>query len=464
MSVYDLIVIGGGAGGLVSAGFAATLGVKTALISDSPLGGECLYTGCVPSKALLHAAKAARVSKADNGFSQAMAAVKQAITDIEPHDSPEHIQDAYGVSKIIQGRAAFVDPHTVEVNGEQLKARKFVIATGASVFIPKIDGLNEVDYWTHETIFDQVSQTKSLAIIGGGPIGVEMGQAFQRLGTQVHLIQRGGRILPKDEPEASGCIQDVLQAEGVQLYLNQSPVQVKAEGENMVLTLNTTSGETSTLTIERLLIATGKKPLQDPMRLDKAGVEFIPGKGIPVDERCRTSASHIWSVGDVTSRFQFTHYAEHQAKVAITNGFLKWPMTMESRVVPWVTYTDPEVAHVGMVYEAAKQHHQNILRLRIDLDVVDRFIVEQETKGFAEILVKPDGEILGATLVCVGAGELIHEVVLAMQQKIKIQALADVIHAYPTRSDLWKLLANEYSKKALLNGWKKSVVSWWARL
>lgn len=470
-SRYDLIVIGGGAGGLVSAGFAATLGLRVALVSESPLGGECLYTGCVPSKALIHAAKNFHIIRQsghsvspDEAFAQAMAHVKRSIKTIEPHDSPERMQQEYGIETIIRGKAHFVDPHTIEVNHQHYQARKFVLATGASVFIPPIPGLNEVNYWTHETVFEQKVRPKTMAVIGGGPIGVEMAQAFQRLGTQVYVIQCGPRLLPKDEPEASACIQECLRDEGITWWLETETTRISQKDQVITLELKPARQEAVSLTVDALLVATGKQPVVSGLNLEAAGVHYDTKKGIWVDEYCRTTARHIFAVGDVTQRYQFTHYAEHQAKVAITNAFLKWPMKIGNQVVPWITYTNPEAAHVGMLYEEAKKQFAQVHRLKLSLDEVDRFSIENETTGFAEVLVNDAGKILGATLVSAHAGEIIHEIALAMQQKINIQDVGNLIHAYPTRSDVWKHLATEFSKKKYLTGWKAKAISWWSNL
>ncbi len=456
---------------MVSAGFAATLGLRVALVSESLLGGECLYTGCVPSKALIRSAKTVHTLRQsgqeivlDHAFKQAMEQIKQAIKVIEPHDSPERMQQEYGVETIIFGKACFVDPQTIQVNKTQYQARKFILATGARAFIPPITGLGEVDYLTHETVFEQTSRPESLAVVGGGPIGIEMAQAFQRLGTQVHVIQRGSRLLPKDEPEASACIQETLAKEGVTLWLQSEITHATQSNAGIELAIKSTRQEqTMMLTVDALLIATGKKPAVSKLNLGAAGVRYDEKKGIWTDEHCRTSVRHIFAVGDVTQRYQFTHYAEHQAKVAITNAFLKWPMKLEEKVVPWVTYTDPEVAHVGMRYEEAQKQMGNVHRLQVALSDVDRFSIENETQGFAQAIVDNKGTILGATLVSAHGGEVIHEIALAMHQKINIEELGNLIHAYPTRNDVWKHLATQFSRKKYLTGWKKKLISRWAQ-
>ncbi len=461
METFDLLVIGGGAGGLVSAGMAASLGARVAIVSESPLGGECLYTGCVPSKALLSAAKKKKLfPESPLGFKEAMNSVQTAIKTIEPHDSPEHMIDAYGVAKIYQNRAEFIDPHTLQVGNERIKAKKIILATGAQTFIPPIEGIHQVDFLTHENIFNLTEQPKTLAIIGSGPIGMEMGQAFQRLGTQVTVVQHSKRILSKESNETSELMINHLRNEGIQFILETETLSIEDIKGKKHLTL---SNNHPTLIVDALLIATGKRPNTSNMGLDKAGVKFT-SKGITIDKHGRTSAKHIWAVGDVTGKFQLTHYAEHQAKVAVMNALIKWPQTLETTIVPWVTYTDPEIAHVGLHYHEAQKMYKDVHRIQIPLTETDRYIIEQQTQGFAEVTVQSNGKILGATLIAEGAGELIHEIVLAMSLNCPLQKLSDVIHAYPTRSDLIKNLSYQFQKEVMLTGWKKELISRWIKL
>lgn len=470
---YDLIVIGGGAGGLVSAGFAASLGAKVALVSEGPLGGECLYTGCVPSKALIHAASMSYLyhKSSQFGFAAANDApsfrpvfdyMRSRIDIIAPNDSPETMA-RYGVDAVFRGKASFLDPYNIMVNGQQLSSTKFILATGAEAFVPNIDGLEEVGYVTHEGMMQLSALPERLAILGGGPIGIEFAQMMHRFGSEVWVIERGTHILPKEEPEVSYEIKTILEAEGVHFLLNTELQRVERNDKEKSIFLFSEIGGQTTLTVNELLIAIGKKPRISGLNLAAAGVRLDEKGGIQINEKCQTSAKHIYAVGDVTNRFQFTHYAEHQAKVAVMNALLKFPKRMEKLLVPWVTYLDPEVAHVGLTITQAQQKYgeNSVTTFRYDFQHSDRAIVDNASEGFILWVLKKNGRILGVSIVGKRAGELIHEATLAMRHRMKLQELSEIIHAYPTYSDIIQKSATQYAWNSYQNSVLGRIIRLW---
>ena len=465
---FHMGVIGGGTGGLVSAAFAASLGLKVVLISDTPLGGECLYTGCVPSKALLHTASIVHQARQSQtygleiggqvDFAAVMASVQQGIQAVAPHDSPDTIQNKYRVDTIIKGRARFTNLNTVQVNGKSIQAKKWVIATGGRPFIPSIDGLAKSPYLTHETLFDLKTQPKHLVLLGGGAVSVEMAQAFTRLGTRVTLIHRGNRLLKGMPDEASKHCADFLKAEGVTLQLNTTVKRVRYNQGNFILiSLNSEQGYAS-LSGDTLLVATGKTP-NTKLNLEAAGIAYTQ-EGISIDAQCRTSNKRVWAVGDVTGgRNQFTHYAEHQAKVAVTNAVLKIRKSQEVHWIPRVVYTEPEIAHIGQ-----REPGPNDLSFVLEGEEVDRSLVEGEENGWFRVITNQQGHILGASIVGQQAGELLHPLAIAAQKKVSLDALEPLIYAYPSRSTAVSLLAQQYSSQKWLTGWRGAALKQWAQL
>ena len=442
---YDLIVIGGGAAGLTAAGVGAKLGAKTLLIERDRLGGDCTWTGCVPSKTLLKAAKVVHAVRHSGrhgvrnpapeiDFSQIMRHV-DAVREEVYHDAdrPE-IYEAMGVDTC-QGDAQFVDDHTVEVKGSdgtrQIRGRYFVIAAGARALVPPIAGLQGVPFLTNETLFELEVQPRRLAIIGAGPIGTEMAQAFQRLGTEVTVIDMLGRILPNDDEELAATLQDVLAGEGIQYVLDAGVRRVDLSGEEIRITVEEPGSE-RTIPADALLLATGRRPNVESLNLEAAGVEY--GKrGVTVDDRCRTSVSHIFAAGDVTGRYQFTHMSEHMAKVAVTNALLKWPMRIDAKHVPWATYTDPELAHVGATESDLTERGTRFEVYRLPFKKIDRAVTDGETTGLIKVFAKKlTGRILGASILGVGAGDMIGEYALAMRNGVTLRQISDTIHPYPT--------------------------------
>jgi pyruvate/2-oxoglutarate dehydrogenase complex dihydrolipoamide dehydrogenase (E3) component len=435
---YDMLVVGGGAAGLTAAGMSALLGAKTALIEQHRLGGDCTWVGCVPSKTLLRAAKAAHAMRTADRFglapvepqivfSQVMEHVRQTRQHIyEDADAPPNLEKL-GV-EVIVGSARFTDPHTVEVqnttgNSHRLSSRFFVIATGSR---PKIPAFS-VPVLTNETFFELESQPKRLLIIGGGPLGVEMAQAFQRLGSEVTVVAPGDRILPRDDAAQARELQECLAREGVYFILRQRVIALEKTGSDLVAGLQ----DGRTLVCDAALAAIGREPAIKTLQLEKAGVRF-GNKGIEVDVHCRTSQPHIYATGDVTGRYQFTHMGEHMSKIAVTNAILRWPKTLDEKHVVWSTFTDPELAHLGEPQADLQRRHARYSTYRFPFEKLDRAITETETTGEVKVFTDAAGRILGASILGARAGEMITEYALAMRNGLRLSQIAHTIHPYPT--------------------------------
>jgi pyruvate/2-oxoglutarate dehydrogenase complex dihydrolipoamide dehydrogenase (E3) component len=448
MRKQDLAIIGGGPGGLVVASVAAQLGLRVSLIEKADqLGGDCLHTGCVPSKTLLHMAHVAHTARTgvqsgllssmpDIDFSKAIERVGQVIETIQVHDDPERFR-GYGCD-VRFGKAVFISPNELAVEGDIIRARRFVIASGSSPAIPPIPGLEESGYDTNETIFQRQQLPEKLAVLGGGPVGVELAQAFARLGSRVTIIEMADRLLAMNDPAVSAELQSCLEAEGVEILTGVSVQSVRRDGDSRQLQLD----DGNTVECERILIATGRRPVVRGLGLEEAGVTFS-GKGIEVDRRLRTSQKHIYAVGDVCGPLAFTHMAEYQAGIALANIVFRVPKKTDYRVVPRVVYTDPEVATVGL--NRAEADAQGIRYDVAEFPVadLDRAITEQRRRGFAHVLIRK-GRIIGASVIAPHAGELIHELALAMRVNAKVKEISELVHAYPTYAQLNRRTINSH--------------------
>ena len=466
---YDLIVIGGGAAGLTASGIGASLGAKTLMVEKHKLGGDCTWYGCIPSKIMLHQAKKASmgVSVPFSDVSRKLHAIRQEI--YEDADHPDKFR-AMGI-EVVEGSASFVDPHTIRVgrgrspvsdadggsaktdnvaiNKEtEVTGRYIIIATGSQAFVPPISGIDKTPYLTNHTLFDLKELPASMVIVGGGPIGSEMAQAFQRLGTKVSLVDMGDRILPKDPPEMTEILRKRMVQDGVDFHLDVSVDSVEGDHGKVKVNISARNGSgeagseskgsgggdgiRKVLEAEKLLLATGRRVQLDGLNLEAAGVAHTR-QGITIDERCRTSKKHIYAIGDVAGRFQFTHMSEHMAKVAATNALLKVPMKMDSKHVPWVTYTDPEVAHVGASRTDLEQKGTRFEVYRFPYSMIDRALTDEESDGWIHVYAKKlTGRILGADITGAHAGELISQYALAMKNGISLKKMADTIYPYPS--------------------------------
>lgn len=460
----DICVIGGGSGGLGVAAGAVQMGAKTVLIESGKMGGDCLNYGCVPSKALIAAGKHAKAMTdgADFGitpvkpqvdFAKVNAHVKDVIAGIAPMDSVERFE-GLGVT-VLQGAGRFVDKRTVEVNGQTIKARRIVVATGSSAATPPIPGLEEVSYLTNENIFDLTTCPEHLIIIGGGPIGMEMAQAHLRLGARVTVLE-AFKLLGKDDPELTAIVLDRLRAEGADLREGAKIARIDQAGGEVSITLETDAGE-EVIKGSHLLVAAGRKPNLEGLNLEAAGIDYTP-RGIKVDDRLRTSNKKVFAIGDVAGGLQFTHVAGYHAGIVIRNALFRVPAKADHSSVPWVTYTDPEMAHVGLTEEMARQKMSKVEVLRWPFAENDRAAAERKTEGLIKVITDSHARILGASIVGPGAGELILPWVMAVSQGMKVSTMASVIAPYPTMSEVSKRAAGSYYTPTLFSPRTRFVV------
>lgn len=431
---YDMIVIGGGAAGLTSAGMAASLGAKTLMVEKARLGGDCTWYGCIPSKILLNKAKEAKISGQKTNYSEIGEALDRIRGEVyEDADHPD-IFRKMGVD-VRTGEAFFTNKHTISIkkeNGdiENVTARFFLIAAGSRAFIPPISGLDSTPFLTNHNLFELKKQPESMIIVGGGPIGSEMAQAFQRLGTQITLVDMGDRILSNDKDELTDMVQHSLKRDGVHMQLGCSVTSVSGNDSQIQVVIEK-DGSKTILKAEKLLVATGRIPNVDKLQLKAAGVKYTK-RGIEVNQKCRTSQRHIYAAGDITGLYQFTHMSEHMAKVAVSNALLKVPMKIDSRHVPWCTFTDPEMAHVGASQKQLDEKGVKYEVYRFPYSKIDRAITDEATEGWIHIYAKKfSGKILGADVCGVHAGEIIGYYALAMRNGLSLKNIADTIFPYP---------------------------------
>ena len=443
---YDALVIGGGAAGLTTAGIAANFGAKTMMIEKDRLGGDCTWTGCVPSKTLLKAATVMHNTKQAEKYGLTAGNVELDPALVMKHvdkvrrqvykdaDDPDIFKEM-GIN-VVEGSAGFVDDHTVKITDSkglqrEVSGKYIFICTGASAFVPPIEGIDSVDYLTNDSLFEIESMPGKLVIIGGGPIGSEMAQAFMRLGTEVDVVDMAPGILSNDDLELTAILKDTLEEEGVTYHLNSSLKSVAKSGSGITVTIEQ-DGEEKKLSADKILMATGRRANIDSLQTDTAGINTYKG-GISVDDKCRTNIKHIYAVGDVTGRYQFTHMCEHMAKVATSNALIKIPMKIDKKHVPWVTYTNPELGHVGATEKQLNDAGESFEVYRFPFSKIDRAITDGNTTGLIKVYAKKwSGKILGASILGAHAGEMISEYALAMRNGVSIRAFADTIHPYPS--------------------------------
>ncbi len=474
--VYNVVVIGAGTAGLVTAAGTAGLGGRVALIERNLMGGDCLNFGCVPSKALISSARLVqRIRESEKwgldrqepefAFEKVFERMRARRAKIAPNDSQERFE-SLGVD-VFRGEARFISPDEIEVDGRKLRARNFVIATGSRAVVPKIEGIDQVRYFTNETIFDELkAKPESMIVLGGGPIGCELAQTFCRLGTQVTIIQRGDQLLPKEDRDVAEFLERRLINEGVRIIKNVDARSVATTdaGKIALEFLDRQPGRLAERTFfaDALLVAIGRSPNLESLDLKSAGVN-VHETGVRVTDYLQTSQRHIYAVGDVIGPFLFTHMADAQARVVVQNILAPFQFLrkkMDYSVVPWCTYVDPEIAHIGLGEKEAQQRNIDCDLFLVPLEDVDRAVVESEETGFAKVLtVKGCDKILGATIVAPHAGDLLHEFVLAMKAGLGLGTIASTIHAYPTFAELARKAGDKYNKTRLTPRAKK-IFSW----
>ncbi|WP_158633414.1 dihydrolipoyl dehydrogenase family protein [Tautonia sociabilis] len=464
--MYDLVVIGGGSGGLNVAGAAAAVGAKVALIEADRLGGECTFTACVPSKALLHAADLAhRIRSADRfgiavappeiDFSRVMGRVRSVVESFAGSDV--EAMRSRGV-EVRYGRAAFEAYDSVVVDGSaRVNGRSFVIATGSRPALPPIEGLEAASPLTNETIWSLETRPDSMAVIGAGAAGLELGQAMARLGVAVTILESAPRILPGEDPEASDQLRAALEAEGIQVFTDVEITRVEPrDGMKVVRFVDRRSGEEMEAVRDALLVAAGRRANVDGLNLEAVGIEADPDRGIPVDEYLQTRARNIYAIGDVIGHHQWTHAAEREAAVAFVNAVLGIPRKIDYTAIPRASYTDPEVASVGRT--AGLDPAEGARIFRVAYEDLDRARIEGRTIGFAKVAATPSGKILGATIVGDHAALVLQEFVVAMEQGLRLPQLVNTVHPYPTHAGLARALATQFAATRLESGMTRAAL------
>ena len=470
---YNLVVVGAGSGGLVTSAGAAGLGARVALIESHLLGGDCLNVGCVPSKALIRSARAAAAVRdaAEFGvrvdgpvsvdFPAVMERMRRLRAQIAPNDSAERFSRELGVDVFI-GHGRFAGAQSLEVGGETLTFSKAVVATGGTAAVPPIPGLREAPYLTNATVFNLTSLPARLGVIGAGPIGLELAQAFQRFGAAVTVFSRGHEILPREDRDAAEIVEASLARDGVRFLYGTQFLRVESRGGRPPVTLVIQrDGREESHELDALLVATGRKPNVMGLGLEAAGVRFDARMGIEVNDQLQTSNPNVFAVGDVASRYQFTHMADFMARMVIRNALFLGRDKASALLIPWATYTDPEVAHVGLYPSDLEERGIPFATFTREMADVDRAVLEGDTRGFVKIHVKKGGdEILGATVVSEHAGDLISEISVAMRAGMGLGTLASVIHPYPTTAEAVRQTGDAYNRtrltpfvKALFRRW-----------
>ena len=472
---YNLVVIGAGTAGLVCAAGAAGLGARVALIERDLLGGDCLNVGCVPSKGMIRAARAVYDARASGGFgvsglegvqvdfNQAMERMRRLRAGISAHDSARRFRDELGVDVFI-GQGSFSAPDAINVEGRQLRFARAALCTGARAQAPPIPGLGQAGYLTNETVFSLTKLPPRLAVIGAGPVGCELAQAFARLGSKVTLIHLAPKILPREDGDAAGVLQEAFTREGIVLELGVKILGVATHGADKLIRLER-DGQPFEVAADSILVGVGRVPNLEGLGLEAAGVRYDKG-GVLVSDTLQTSNPRIYAAGDICSAYKFTHMADAQARILIANALFRGRQKNSKLTIPWCTYTDPEIAHVGMYQADAEARGMEVTTLTVPLAELDRAVLDGESEGFARVhLLKGSDKILGATLVARHAGEMINEFSLAISSGLGISAIGRTIHPYPTQAEAIKRLADAYNRSRLTPLVKRLLGAWlsWQR-
>jgi pyruvate/2-oxoglutarate dehydrogenase complex dihydrolipoamide dehydrogenase (E3) component len=467
---YNLVVVGGGTAGLVSAAGGAGLGAKVALVERHLLGGDCLNVGCVPSKGLIAAARAAATAGAASrfgvhaaavtvDFAAVMARMRRLRAEIAPNDGVERLTKL-GVD-VYLGEGRFTSPATVEVDGRTLAFAKAVIATGARARALPIPGLEEAGYLTNETVFSLTELPRRLVVVGAGPIGCELAQSFRRFGSAVLVLNDAAHVLPREDPDAAAIVERQLAAEGVVLANGVTITRVERRGAEHVVHF-TRDGRGEETPCDAILLGVGRAPNVEGLGLEAAGVAYDPN-GVRVNDRLQTSNPRVYAAGDIASHFKFTHTADALARIVLTNALFRGRRKASALIVPWCTYTSPEVAHVGLYEHEASARGIETSTVAVPLHDVDRALLDGEADGFLKVLLKKGSDrILGATMVATHAGDMISEVSVAMAAGMGLGALANVIHPYPTQAEAIRKAGDAYNRTRL-TPLVKRLFAWWLR-
>jgi pyruvate/2-oxoglutarate dehydrogenase complex dihydrolipoamide dehydrogenase (E3) component len=437
---YDIVVIGGGAAGLTAAAGSAKFGLKVALIEKEKLGGDCLFTGCVPSKTLIRSAKIVSLIKRAHEFGlhkanpsfefgNVISHVWDVIGKIGEHDDPERFRKM-GID-VIFGVPRFISSRDLMVSGKTIRSKKFIISTGSSPLIPNIGGLRQTGFITHADVFHLKTLPPSIIVIGAGPAGMEMSQAFTRFGSDVTVIEMENQVLPKEDIDISKTLESCLAKEGTRFYTGKTVKRVNNEnGKKAVVCVK--GGKEFVHRADEILVTVGRTPNTDGLNLEASGVEH-DAKGIKVNSNLKTTAKNIWACGDVVGPYLFTHMAEYQAGIVLRNALFKLSTKVDYSSVPWTTFTDPEVAHIGLTESEAIEKDLNYTVYKYNYSDVDRAVTEVEGHGFVKVLTTGwKGKIVGAHIIGPNAGELIHELILAIRKRLTVKDISSTIHVYPT--------------------------------
>ncbi|MGA2330852.1 MAG: FAD-dependent oxidoreductase [Syntrophales bacterium] len=467
---YDLGIIGGGAAGLTAAAGGAQFGAKTILIEKSGrLGGDCLHYGCVPSKTLIRTAGVWSLARRSAEFglpalsmppvdlASVMNRVREVIARIQHHDSVERF---CGLGAEVRfGRPVFANDHVVTVDGKRIAAKNWIIATGSGPVVPPVEGLAGVPYWTNETVFSQEILPSRLIVLGGGPIGLEIAQAFGRLGSQVIIVEFLDQILGPEDADMAAVLKARLEAEGLKIHTGTKAVRAQSRGSKILLTIAPASsaGEERVIEGDAIVVSTGRAANVGGLGLEAAGVAFT-ARGIPTDLRMRTNIRHIYACGDVNGQLPFTHVAGYEAGIALTNSVLHLPRKADYGRIGWCTYTDPEVASVGLNEKRARKEGIDCQIFEELFADNDRALAEGETLGKIKILLNPKGKLLGCQIIGSQAGELIHEWVIAMAGAVKLSTIAGAVHIYPTLSEISKRAAGQFFSGKIFSDTTKTIL------
>lgn len=468
--MYDLVVLGGGSGGLNVASAAAAVGAKVALVEKHRLGGECTHTACVPSKALIEAARVAhairragefglRVAGPEVDFAAVMARVRSVVADFAGGDSGESLQ-AKGID-VYRGSPEFEAYDTVLVDGRRVNGHRFVIATGSRPAVPPIPGLEEAGYLDNTTLWDLEAPPRSLAIVGGGAVGLEFGQALRRLGVEVTILEEAPRVLGPEDAEASECLRAILQEEGLRIVTDAEITAVVArDGRKVLKYRSKADGSASEAACDAILVATGRLANVEGLNLKALHIEADPVRGIAVDEYLQTRAPNVWAIGDVIGRDRYTHAAEREASVAFQNAVLRLSKKFDDRAIPRSCFTDPEVASVGLTESEALDREPGARVFRAEMADVDRARIDGDTRGLAKVVATPGGKVLGAVVVGREASLVVQQFVLAIEHDLGLADLAETVQAYPTVAGVVRRLANQHAATRLEKGFVRTALRW----